>query len=475
MSKPKARENYGNGSVAPETVVKKDKNGHVVIDKKTGKPVRAQKKDRQGRPIWRVAITLGVETYTDSKGNRRKRQVKKQTTVHGTLDDARKVCKQMASDYEHIDTSAARMTFADAVKKWEASMKLENSCAPSKLRDHMTRANYIAEQLGSTLLIELKRGDMESALSALQVSRNMSEQTMRNLFFLARRILTYCVDNKWMASNPMQSMKAPRVTTEAERRSMSIADCAKFRAALDRDERMAYEKFAAKELRQADAGNMFGRTRLEGMAELSGLIALRILIATGLRRGEALGIRWKFVDFENCTIRIEKAFNKDGILKKPKTTSGKRNVSVDPETMSHLYRWMLFQQSKFHLINTTDKNGKTHPLEWSGDSPVCCNGSGNMLEPRNLNRWWNKYRVEIGFPTLLLHELRHTAASIALGSGVDIETVKNALGHSKASVTLNTYGHALKENNRGVANVMGNVLYSPAKAEAEVKGFQKSA
>lgn len=475
MARTKQRETYGNGSVTPVMVNKVDAGGNVVYGK-DGKPVKVQKRDRRTKkPVWRIAITLGVEDYIDAKGHRCKRQVKKQRLVHGTLDDARKVCKQLSSDYEHIDTSAARMTFADAVKKWETSMKLEKSCAPSKLRDHLTRANYVAEQLENKLLVELKREDMESALSTLQVSRNMSEQTIRNLFFLARRILNYCVDNKWIPYNPMQGMKAPKVTTVAERRSMSITDCAKLRASLDEDEQAAYEEFSRKEVRQANAGHMFGRSRLEGVVELSGLIAVRIMIATGIRRGEALGLNWKYVDFEDCTIRIEKAFNKDGQLKGPKTKSGKRTVSVDHETMAHLYKWMLFQKSKMHLITVIDDKGKARSLDWSEESPVCCNGSGARLEPRNLNRWWNSYRVKIGFPTLLIHELRHTAASIALGSGVDIETVKNALGHSKASVTLNTYGHALKENNRGVANVMGNVLYAPAKAKADVKKLQKTA
>lgn len=475
MARTKQRENYGNGSVTPVTVEKVDKDGNVVIDKATGKPARVQKRDKEGKLIWRVAVTLGVEQYVDSSGHRRKRQLKKQTNVHGTLDDARRTCKQLVSDYEHIDTSAARMTFADAVNRWEASMKLANTCAASKLRDHITRATYVAEQLGDKLLVDIKREDVEDALSALRVARNMSERTLKNTFFVTKRIFEYAVDNEWIVRNPMRTMTAPKVTTTTERRSLSIDECAKLRAALDSREADAYAAFADKELRQADAGNTFGRTRLEGMCELSGLIAVRVLIATGLRRGEALGLTWKHVDFERGTIRVEKSFNKDGVLKGPKTKAGIRTVSVDPETMAHLLTWRTFLQSKLHLITEVDANGKEHALGWSEDSPVCVNGSGKMLEPRNLNRWWNAFRVEAGFPTLLLHELRHTAASIALGLGVDIETVQKALGHSDASVTLNTYGHALEENNRAVASVMGSVLYAAQPKRGDVLQMAKTA
>ena len=57
-----------------------------------------------------------------------------------------------------------------------------------------------------------------------------------------------------------------------------------------------------------------------------------------------------------------------------------------------------------------------------------------------------------------LHDLRHTGAALLLGSGVDIETVSRRLGHSKASVTLDIYGHALPENDKKASDILADML-----------------
>ena len=102
MARTKQRETYGNGSVSPVMVAKTDKQGNAVMGK-DGKPAKVQEKDKRGRPVWRVCITLGVEEYTDKSGKTRKRQRKVQKRVHGTLEDARSVAKRLTEDYADID------------------------------------------------------------------------------------------------------------------------------------------------------------------------------------------------------------------------------------------------------------------------------------------------------------------------------------------------------------------------------------
>ncbi len=129
MARPKQRETYGNGSVSP----KKDS---------TGK----QRRDKKGELLWRVCVTLGTEHYVDKDGKKRRKQHMVQRAVHGTLADARAVCKQLSEEYEHIEPSSARKDFEALYKAWETSMRNANTCAPTKLKDYTTRLAYMAAQ-----------------------------------------------------------------------------------------------------------------------------------------------------------------------------------------------------------------------------------------------------------------------------------------------------------------------------------------
>ncbi|MEG1827083.1 tyrosine-type recombinase/integrase [Gordonibacter sp.] len=79
---------------------------------------------------------------------------------------------------------------------------------------------------------------------------------------------------------------------------------------------------------------------------------------------------------------------------------------------------------------------------------------------RGFQRWWRPWRTERGFEGLKFHELRHTQATQLLANGVDVKTVQNRLGHSDASLTLNWYAHAVPENDKKAADLVGNLFAS---------------
>ena len=308
MARTKARETYGNGSVSPVMVAKTDKQGNAVTDK-DGKPVKVQKRDKQGRPGWRVCVSLGTQEYADKSGKLRKRQRKVQKRVHGTLEDARSVAKQLTEDYADIDYQSAGMTFADACESWATSMRNANTCAPWKLKDYETMMAKVSVKLGGTPITEIRQKDVESALAAVTKECKHSQRRQRERFQTVKRIFEYCIDNGWLVRNPCRGLKTPRVTEEVDRRSLTPEECARLRACLDRDELAAYGDFNAKEQRQAEWGNTFTRSKLVGLSHISGLIAVRLMLATGMRRGETLGLAWEHVDFENNQITVCKSFN----------------------------------------------------------------------------------------------------------------------------------------------------------------------
>ena len=98
--------------------------------------------------------------------------------------------------------------------------------------------------------------------------------------------------------------------------------------------------------------------------------------------------------------------------------------------------------------------------------------------PSRTTAWWGQpgkkgFRNQIGFPDLVMHELRHTQATQLLGNGVDIKTVQHRLGHAKASLTLDMYAHAIPANDREAAAIMGGLTGTAARKEAGIISIEE--
>lgn len=477
MARTKARESYGSGSINEVLVSKTDSKGKVVRDK-DGTPIKVQKKDKDGKPAWRITITLGQKTYFDKNGKARKRQMKVSRTYYGTLTDARAYKKALMDEYKKLDKAAIGDTFADAVEKWSDKMELDGTCAPSKLRDYKSRLGYVSPYLSNKPLLEVSAEDVTAAIAAAQKRRKLSQRTKREVFLLVKRVLRFSKQRRYVAENVLEDETAPKAPKTVERNFLTFEECADFMRKLDDNERLAYADYREKESRQADNGNTFGRTRLYGLNTLGYLMAVRLMCATGMRRGEVLGLMWDFVDFDRGEVKVAHAFNSDSILKQPKTKAGRRTISIDAVTVEHLREWKSFQKKALHLLTVVDDEGNVRTIGQDGNTPVCCSSEGGFIEPHALSHWWDKYRKEVNYPRLRMHELRHTQASLLIGSGKDIKTVQLRLGHEKSTTTLDYYGHLLPKNDKDAADFMGAVLYGQTTkkhSDDDVLSLEKSA
>lgn len=473
MARKKARETYGNGSVTPVMASRVDKDGQPIVGP-DGKLQKVQKKDRKtGQPVWRVCIVLGTERYTDKDGKTRKRLRKIQRNVTGTLDEARKVAKQLTASYEHVDVTAAKMTFSDACAAWAESMRENETCAPSKLKDYMARLGYVSDKLGNKPLIEITTDELEKALAAVKVERNQSQRTYRDCKRHVKRVFKFAKRKHWIVFDVSEDLETVSVRTRTVRRSLEADQFARLRACVDRDLSAAVDDFERKEMRQMGWGNMFTRSSIKGLANISCLVGIRLLLSTGMRRGEALALMWGKVDFDSSSILVDRSLNSDAVLKQPKTEAGTRRISIDADTMAMLGQWQEFQARVLHLVMVEDADGKCHPVGQDAGTPIVCSCVGGFLNPHNMNRWWNGYRTRVGFDGWTLHEMRHTSASLLLGSGMPPNDVAARLGHDDVSVTMNTYGHAIPAHDKVAADILGALMTTPVEASAHVVMFGK--
>ena len=461
-------------------------------------------------------MSFGYKETVDEDGRKHRRQDKTQRNFHGTLKDARKFSQQIIKDHEQAEEEKKagidrEQTFSELCKAWEDDMRFGKVCNAYKLKSYVTHLGYMAEHFGDKPIAEVTEDDVRTALRATVRMRRLSDTTASSIFAVTKRVFTYARKKGKISINPCEDMKAPRPSEAVDRNSLQAEECALIRATLDRDEKAAYAEFYEKEQRQRDydpfKGSTGERCSLRGMVEISNIIAIRLMLATGMRRGEVLGLTWSAVNFAGKQIKVVQALaiqkledENDGfdseverievkrsqsgksslVIKRPKTKKGIRTLFVDDDTLAHLREWKKFQAKAFKLIRT-DEDGNPITVKQTQATPVFCNSSGSWYDPSHLNRWWagssrsEGYRDRIGFPDLKMHEFRHTQATMLLGNGVDVKTVQARLGHAKSSHTLDLYAHAIPANDLAAANLMASICAAPAVPKGTVLEIPRSA
>lgn len=159
------------------------------------------------------------------------------------------------------------------------------------------------------------------------------------------------------------------------------------------------------------------------------------LMYTGLRKGEALALQYRDIDFENKEINVTKSvYHVSNVphIKSTKTENGARKVIL--------------------LDALADKLPQGNPDEYifsvKGDRPLAYS---------TFQRWWDKYCSETGL-SITAHQLRHTYATILFEAGIDVKDAQHLMGHSDISVTQNIYTHIRSNRMRETAEKLNTFL-----------------
>lgn len=168
---------------------------------------------------------------------------------------------------------------------------------------------------------------------------------------------------------------------------------------------------------------------------------VRLLLSTGIRLGEALGLQWCSVDLDHGSIRIERQL-----------TENKSRQKLAPLKTKKSYRTIKISDDDVAMLRAL-KNGV------GDDAPV-------FKGPR-LSRWLRRSVARNGFdeiiekagvPRRTIHATRHTNATALLLAGVPVKVVSERLGHSSVSITWETYAHVLPEQHEGAAEAASKLF-----------------
>ena len=307
------------------------------------------------------------------------------------------------------------MTVAEYLHAWfEGAPRVSPKTAERYLE---LAERQVVPHLGSIKLQKLRPEHVEQWHGTL-LGQGLAPRTVGHAHRLLSRVLGYAVENGTINRNAAAIRKPPKV----EERELEI---------------LTTDQIAEV------------RTKLAGHALLP---IVELALSTGMRRGELLGLQWGDVDLDAGTARVERSVEETraGLrLKPPKTKRGRRNITLAPEAVAML-RAHRVKQLEVRLVLGLGKI--------VSDTLVFCNIDGNILSPDNLSRDWCRIRTARKLPRVQFHALRHTHASVLIRAGVDILTISRRLGHSKAAVTLDTYGHLIEGADAAAAKAIEGML-----------------
>ena len=183
---------------------------------------------------------------------------------------------------------------------------------------------------------------------------------------------------------------------------------------------------------------------------------VHLLLITGARRGEILGLKWDKVDFNSNQVYIcnNVLYSADvGIYEDtPKTERSKRYVSLPAETMQLLKQYRAWQ------------NGERLRLgEYYQDQGfVFAQDTGGPMHPDSVTTWLSRFSKRHGLPHVNAHAFRHTMASMLYFNGVDSVSISKCLGHAQVSTTANIYAHVMEAADKKNADILADVFLKKA-------------
>ena len=179
---------------------------------------------------------------------------------------------------------------------------------------------------------------------------------------------------------------------------------------------------------------------------------LTVALATGMRRGEMLGLRWQDINFETMSLQVRRTVgfgkNHKYVENEPKTSSGRRRIVLPQFVIDAL------KQHRLQQIERRLQVGEA----WIDRDLVFCKDNGDFLALTTLHMRFKALLKEAGLPNTRFHDLRHSAATILLSMSVDMKVIQEILGHSSYLMTANIYSHVLPSMQKEAMDKMDDMF-----------------
>lgn len=273
---------------------------------------------------------------------------------------------------------------------------------------------HLKPYLGDLDLKDLSPRTLQQFYNYKSEAEHLSPKTIININLFLHKALDYAVAEGYISSNPAAGVNLPR----GKKPQIQI---------LTRDEQ--------DRLMRCSYQYRYG-------------VFVRLVLFTGLRLGELLGLRWEDVDAVSGILHVRRTLNRlkkvnqpihageastEIVIQEPKTQNSIRAIPLLPAVLQDLQNWKLVQQ----------QDAMTTKERYCPSGFIVTNQYGGIIEPRTFKDYYNQILQLSGLPHFTFHALRHTFASRAMEQGMDAKTLSVIMGHYSVSFTLDTYAHVL--------------------------------
>jgi integrase len=349
---------------------------------------------------------------------------RQQKTVYGKTrkEAAEKLTEAMASRDQGVIFDAGKLTVGDHLEQY-----LHDVVKPSAShRTYSTHAQQIRSHLAPTLgrikLKNLRKAHIDR-LYREKLDSGLSPSTVRRVHAVLHKALEEAVKGDLIPRNPATHANKPKVK-QVEIEPLDASEAAAFLKAAKGD-------------------------RFEALYFLC--------IMCGLRQGEALALRWRDIDLDEGTLRVNLQLQRvrggGGLqFSEPKNAS-RRTVGLPQRAVSAL---------KSHRKHQLEEKLAAGPL-YRDEGLVFASSKGTPIDAQNVvNRYYKPLLKRAGLPPIRFHDLRHSCLSLLAQRGEPIRDLQALAGHATAAFTLQRYTHFYEASARRTADAMGDILTGDA-------------
>ena len=314
----------------------------------------------------------------------------------------------------HALMRAKKLTFATVAKVGGIGERTVSSAVKGQNVTEKT-AKAISAAIGESL---------DKLFQAVNEGTSLSDTTIHHHHGLISSILACAVQWQIIFSNPCDRVKPPKVS-----------------------------KPDPKYLDENQARHLIECLQDEGVQFR---VMIELLMFTGLRRGELLGLEWSDIDFDNKVIQVRRNSlylpNKGTFEDETKTAGSERAFKVSQDVIN------LIKEQRAYQAAQRLKCGD----QWQNSDRLFTSWNGAPLNPTYLTSKFRRFKEKHGIEGISIHGLRHTNATLQIAAGTPLTTVAHRLGHANASTTTRIYAHAIKSADEAAAEAIANIL-SPTK------------
>ena len=362
---------------------------------------------QRSKNCWEVRISGGID-FATGESTRIYRSASNE-------EDAVRLVHQLSFQYGTNQGKIISMTLGEWLDLW-LDVYMRHSLKQSTYNSYDSYAKkHFKPALGNVRLADLTTRMLQQLYNYKIENEGLSPKTIRNLNLYLHKALGQAKNEGLILTNPAEGIILPR----SSRPQIEI---------LTRDEQAR--------LVQASFQHRYG-------------VFIRLVLMTGIRLGELLGLQWCDVDFRTNTLHIQRTLNRlqkmdaptDGssrteiVIQEPKTENSIRIIPLLASVVTDLLNWRKVQEADKAVTEDYVESGF-----------IVTNPMGGYIEPRTFSDYYHQILDLAGLRHFTFHALRHTFASRAMEQGMDEKTLSTILGHYSVSFTLDTYAHVLDEH-----------------------------